>query len=122
MKPKESLRDYVRRVIAQKGLSHVKVAERARKLGHDLSPGTVNTVIQATVVSPKVSTLQALAAGLGEPEDDLFALARGKQPASTGEWASIESEYKHLSESDKKELRPVIEMLKQEIHRRLKTS
>jgi hypothetical protein len=34
----ESPEDYVRRVIAEKGLSHAKVAQRARQLGGELSP------------------------------------------------------------------------------------
>lgn len=123
--PRESLQDYVRRIIREKNLSHVKVSERSKKLGKKLglgiSPAVVNTIIQGTVDSPKVSTLQGLALGLGEPEDLIFELARGKQISTTGEWAAIQFEHDQLSESDKKELRPTIEMLKREIHLRLKT-
>lgn len=120
----ETLSDYVRRIAAAKGLSHLKIADRAKKLGGTLSGGYVNSVIQGHVKSPKVETLQNLAAGLGEPEDDIFEIARGRQLSDDagfrlGVFAMLHRECSKLSEEDKKAVQPFIDLLKREIQNRL---
>lgn len=121
----ESLGDYVRRISASKpGMSHVKIAERAKRLGGTLSAGYVNSVIQGHVKSPKVETLQNLALGLGEPEDDIFEVARGKQLSDDagfriGVFAMLYREFQKLSEDDKKAVQPFVDLLKREIQSRL---
>lgn len=123
---RETLRDYVRRIVTSKpDMSHVKVAKRAKKLGGDISSGYVNTVIQGLVKDPGVSSLKSLALGIGEPEDDLFDIARGRQLAEDAAYresvfAMLYNEYSHLSKEEKREMQPLIEMLKHEIQRRLK--
>lgn len=122
-KNKETLRNYVKRIIAEKGLSHVKVAERARALGGTLSAGYVNSVIQGHVKSPKVETLQNLALGLGEPEEDLFEIARGLQLADDagfrlGVFAMLHRELSRMSGDNRKEVAPFIDLLKREIQNR----
>lgn len=121
----ETLSDYVRRISASKpGMSHVKIAERAKKLGGTLSAGYVNSVIQGHVTSPKVQTLQNLALGLGEPEDDIFEVARGKQLSDDagfrlGIFAMLYREFQKLSDEDKNAVQPFIDLLKREIQSRL---
>lgn len=120
----ETLSDYVRRIAASKSLSHVKIANQAKKLGGTLSSGYVNSVIQGHVQSPKVETLQNLALGLGEPEDDVFEIARGKQLSDDagfriGVFAMLHRQCEKLSEEQKKEVQPFVELLKREIQRRL---
>lgn len=121
----ETLSDYVRRISASKpGMSHVKIAERAKKLDGTLSAGYVNSVIQGHVKSPKVETLQNLALGLGEPEDDLFEVARGKQLSDDaafriGVFAMLHREFQKLSDKDKAAVQPFIDLLKREIQSRL---
>lgn len=123
---RESLRDYVRRIVTSKpDMSHVKVAKRAKKLGGDISAGYVNTVIQGLVKDPGVSSIKSLALGIGETEDDLFEVARGKQLADDAGYresvfAMLYNEFSHLSKEEKREMQPLIEMLKHEIQRRLK--
>ena len=124
-KSAENLSDYVRRIAAEKGLSHVKIADRAKRLGGTLSPGYVNSIIQGHVKSPKVETLQNLALGLGEPEEDLFEIARGKQLSDDaafrlGVFAMMHRECNKLSEEDKEAVKPFIELLKREIQSRVK--
>lgn len=125
MKHRETLKDYVRRIVTTKpDMSHVKVAKRAKKLGGDISAGYVNTVIQGLVKDPGVNSVKSLALGLGEPEDDVFEIARGKQLAEDAAYresvfAMLYHEYSHLTKEDKRELQPIIEMLKREIQRRL---
>lgn len=120
----ESPSDYVRRIIAEKGLSHVKVAQRAKALGGELSPGYVNSIIQGHVKSPSVDMIKNLALGLGEPEDDVFDVFRGMSRAEDaslrrGFWASLANEAEQLgSETDKREIRVMAEALKREIQRR----
>jgi transcriptional regulator with XRE-family HTH domain len=123
-KPPENLSDYVRRIAAEKGLSHVKIADRAKALGGTLSPGYVNSIIQGHVKSPKVETLQNLALGLGEPEEDLFEIARGKQLSDDaafrlGVFAMLHRECQKLSEADKEAVKPFVELLKREIQNRV---
>ena len=119
----QTLSDYVRRIAAAKSVSHVKIAERAKHLGGTLSAGYVNSVIQGHVKSPKVETLQSLALGLGEPEDDVFEVARGKQLADDagfriGVFAMLHREFQKLSDEDKKAVQPFIDLLKREIQSR----
>lgn len=123
-KAAETLSEYVRRIAAQKGLSHVKIAERAKRLGGSLSAGYVNSVIQGHVRSPKVETLQSLALGLGEPEDDIFEVARGKQLSEDagfriGVHAMIHRETQKLSDEDRKAIQPFLDLLKREVQSRL---
>jgi hypothetical protein len=124
MKRRETLSDFVLRIMREKGISNVKVSKRARALGADLSPAFVQTVIQKSTESPGVQKVKALALGLGEPEDLLFEIARGRQ-LSDESWfkgsvfATMANEFRRLSDADKRELLPTVEMLKREIERRL---
>lgn len=123
-KTRETLSQYVRRIATVKGLTHVKLAQRAKALGGELSAGYVNSVIQGHVKSPKVETLQSLALGLGEPEDDLFEIARGKQLAEDagfrlGMWAMLHREFQKLPSDKQKEIQPLLDLLKREIQGRV---
>lgn len=70
---KETLMDYVRRVMDEKGLKPGDVQRNSRG---KISDSYVNTIL----TEPKnlsVEKLKALALGLGVPEDDVFDVARG---------------------------------------------
>lgn len=71
----ETLPDYVRRVIHEKGLNYREVARRS---GGAISHGAVGHIVNGVSTDVRKDTLQALAKGLGVPEDELFAVARGK--------------------------------------------
>lgn len=69
---------YILRVIEEQGLSHVKISDRARRAGYSLSAGYINSLAQGHIDSPSVRMVQALAVGLGRPEDEVFEVFRGK--------------------------------------------
>jgi transcriptional regulator with XRE-family HTH domain len=125
MKKQESPQDYINRVMQELGLSHRRVAERARKLGHKLSAGYVHNIASGIVDNPSIRLVQAIAAGLGKPEDELFAMFRGKQLIEGDAYRDslfgvLGAEFNCLSPQDQKELRPAVDMLHHEILRRLK--
>lgn len=124
MKTKESPQDYVNRVMKEGGLTHLKVAQRAQKLGYKMSHGYVHNIARGTADNPSVNLVQALAAGLGRPEEEVFAVFRGKQiedeAGFKNSWfARVYAEYRELSDADQKEMRSLLEMLQREIQRRL---
>ncbi|HEX6624046.1 MAG TPA: helix-turn-helix domain-containing protein [Pyrinomonadaceae bacterium] len=76
----EDLADYVRRVRYEKGLSQRDVEVRS---GGGISKGYIGQIETREVLGHSVTPqkLQALAAGLGISEDELFAVARGVSSA-----------------------------------------
>src|SRR5688500_17821009 len=72
---RESLSDYARRVINDKGLNYREVARRS---GGGISHATVGDIVKGDPRSYGTETLRALAKGLGVSEDEIFAVARGK--------------------------------------------
>lgn len=73
---RETLSDYVRRVINEKGLNYREVARLSGAISH----ATVGDIVNGIPRNYGTDTLRALAKGLGVPEDELFAAARGKKP------------------------------------------
>lgn len=125
MKPRETPQQYVNRVMSEEGLTHWQVAQRAQKLGHKISHGYIHNIARGTVDNPSIKLIQALAAGLGKPEDEVIDVFRGKQlheeVGFKNSWfARLWGEYKELNDADQKEMRTVLEMLQREILRRLK--
>lgn len=70
---RESLPDYVRRVAKEKGLSYRQVARRG-----GISAPSISDILSGKTKKVKLETLKALAKGLEVPEDEIFAIARGK--------------------------------------------
>jgi transcriptional regulator with XRE-family HTH domain len=64
---------YVRKIAHEKGLSASDIQKRARG---KISFGYVNDIINERTTNPSVEKLQALALGLGVPEEDIFRVAR----------------------------------------------
>lgn len=120
----ESPQEYVNRVMQQAGMTHRRIADRARALGHKLSAGYVHNIASGLVDNPSIRLVQALAAGLGRPEDEVIAVFRGKQIAGDAAFQNslfgvMGAEFSTLGPKDQKELRLAIEMLHNEIRRRL---
>src|SRR5947209_2606346 len=113
----ESLDQYARRVIKEKGLS---LSDVERRSGGSISDSYVCGIINGNVGSLTITKLKALALGLGVPEDELFAVARGQSPQDNQEFwestfASLFDKYKHLSDEDKKEVFKLLEVVDREI-------
>lgn len=120
-----TLQDYVNKVFDEtEGLSEVKASNRATRLKHKISPGYISNIRTGKAKNPTIELLQGLAAAIGRPEDDVIAIARGKQLSQHGEFqeslfAVLWNEYKQLTATQKKEVRHLVEMLQREIQRRL---
>lgn len=71
----ESLADYVRRVRNEKDLSTPDIE---RQSGGRITDAYVSRIENGYVKNVSPEKLQALAKGLGVPEDEIFAVARGK--------------------------------------------
>jgi transcriptional regulator with XRE-family HTH domain len=76
---RETLSDFVRRVIKEKDLNYREVARRA-----GVSHGKIGDVINKPEQDVGIGTLKAIAKGLGVPEDLLFEIAR-EMPAESGD-------------------------------------
>jgi transcriptional regulator with XRE-family HTH domain len=119
----ESPQEYVNRIMQEQGFTHRKVAERAKALGHKLSGGYVHNIASGDIDNPTVKLIKALAAGLGRPDDEVFAKFRGQTPTESGEYkeslfAALWAEYQNLPAKEQRELRTAIDMLQREIQRR----
>lgn len=120
-----TLQSYVNKVFEETSeLSEVKAAQRAKRLGHKISPGYISDIRTGKAKNPSITLLQALAAAIGRSEDEVIAAARGKQLSQTREFqesvfAMLWNEYSHLSATQKKDVKPLLEMLHREIQRRL---
>lgn len=76
----ETLADYIRRVRNDKGLSTQNVEEASRG---GITDGYVNRIENGYIKNVSPEKLKALAKGLGVPEAEVFAVARGaKQKGS----------------------------------------
>lgn len=73
----ENLSDYVRRVRQEKGLSTLVVE---RNSGNQITDGYVSQIENGYVKNVSPKKLQALAKGLSVPEEEIFAVARGRAP------------------------------------------
>jgi len=71
----QGLAAYVSEQMQRQNLSLHDVAKRS---GGRISHATVGNILNVTSKEVKSSTLAGLAKGLGVPEDEIFAVARGK--------------------------------------------
>lgn len=71
----ESLGDYVQRIRNERNLSLMDVSRRSGGL---IANAHISRIENGWVKSVGIEKLRALAKGLGVPEDEIFAVARGK--------------------------------------------
>lgn len=74
---KETLSQYVSRVIAEKGLS---LSEVKLISGAKITDGYIRSIMKGRAKNPSVEKLKALALGLGVAEEEIFRVARGLTP------------------------------------------
>lgn len=76
----ETLPDYVRRIRGERGLSCVDVQRKSARAGRKIAASYVNRIENGVAKRPSNDRLLALAHGLGVPEEELLAVARGAVP------------------------------------------
>jgi transcriptional regulator with XRE-family HTH domain len=78
---RETLAQYVTRIIKEKDLKHHEVKELS---GGRITDGYVRGIMSGKASNPSVDKLKALAQGLGVLEDEIFRVARGLPPQGDG--------------------------------------
>lgn len=118
---RETLADYVRRVVRDKNLSYRQVAQ----LSNDaISHATVSDIINGRINNPSTSTLVGLAKGLGVPVEEVFAVARGKSPTEDPDYknwkyAALFDDAKKLTPEQMREFEHLMEIARREVTRML---
>jgi transcriptional regulator with XRE-family HTH domain len=117
----EALSDYVRRIAFEKRLSYREIAKRT---GQRISHGTVSDIINRRSKDIKAETLKALAVGLGVPEEEVFAIARGKDPEGNPnfkkwKFAALFDEAEQLTPEQMAKFEILMEMARREVQRML---
>lgn len=84
----ETLSQYVKRILKEKQMTMKNVQERSEG---GIADAYVGSIVSGVAKNPSVDKLKALAQGLGEPEDDVFKVARGlpldhEEEASRDPW------------------------------------
>ncbi|MEW6207665.1 MAG: helix-turn-helix transcriptional regulator [Acidobacteriota bacterium] len=113
----ESLSRFVRRILNERRLTFSDVELRA---GGEITDGHVANILAGDSFNLRIQTLKALARGLGVAEERLVAIARGL----SGDYEFKESDfialfrrYETLSETDKVEVRAILNTMSREIER-----
>ena len=98
---RESLPDYIRRVVNEKGLTYREVARRS---GGGITAPSISAIISGQTRNIKSSTITALAKGLGVSAEEVFAIARGKSTSGDLQLNEIRLlEYFRLLPADKQD-------------------
>ncbi|MGH9840071.1 MAG: helix-turn-helix domain-containing protein [Blastocatellia bacterium] len=117
----ETLAQFVRRNLREKGLSYAGVQRRA---GGAISKGYICDIGNGLEVSLTVKKLQALARGLDVPEDEIFTIARGaafnQRNLDTSRFALMYFRYHRLPEEDRQAVDLLLDAVDREIEWRRK--
>lgn len=119
----ESVEDYLKRIMREKGLDPKQIAAKANKRGLKISEGYIGNLAYGAAANPSISIVKALAYGLGEPEEDVFRVLSGK-PVEQSSRAFRESvfyamweAYEQLAEEDKTRVDVLLDTLRNEARR-----
>lgn len=117
----ETLADYVRRVRVQ--VKDFSLSEVKRNSNNEIDGSYVSRIENGQIKNVTPEKLSALAKGLQVPEDELFAVARGKHLSqveiSNAHLARLCKTFERLPDASKQELLPVVKMIADEVDRRL---
>ena len=70
----ETLGQYLKRIMSEKRLTMIDVQERSDR---KITDAYIANLVKGIASNPSVDKLKALAVGLGEPEENVFKIARG---------------------------------------------
>lgn len=117
----ESFGEFIARILREKKLSLSDVERRTQRA---ISDSYLSYIIQEKGRNLTLRKLKVLADGLGVPEIMILEAACGIpliDPTDLlgSEFAHVMYKYDHLSDQDKMELRPTLQILCREIERRL---
>ncbi len=117
----ETLPDYIRRVMRDKDLTFSQVAALSNNA---ISQGHLNDLVKGNSSNPTVAVLKGLARGLGVSEDEIFAVARGKD-ARAGETDELAARFYTIGDKvrtisaspSREELRSLARFIDNEVER-----
>jgi transcriptional regulator with XRE-family HTH domain len=121
---KEDLSEFVRRIMTEENVSQRNLVERAERKGYKITQSYISQIISGTASNITIEKLQALAAALNRPEEELFDIARGGRadPRSIKDAviSSLFLKFNQLPDEDKKEMALLLKALDREIEERLR--
>lgn len=115
----ESFSHYLDRIMRDEGLSSYDVERRS---GNGVSQTQVSRLQRGENKNPTTKTLAAIAKGIGRPEEEVFAVARGltKQPDIKHErLLSIDSAYDKLPLEERGNIDNLLDIIEREVARLL---
>ncbi len=121
---KEDLSEFVRRIMTEEDVSQRNLVERAERKGYKITQSYISQIISGTASNITIEKLQALAAALNRPEEELFDIARGGKadPRSIKDAviSSLFLKFNQLPDEDKREMALLLKALDREIEERLR--
>lgn len=114
----KSLADFVRNVMEEKHLTSREVETRS---GNTITHSYVNKIKNGDAKNPSTPLIQALAKGLGEPEEIIFALVRGKiadkEKIVDEKFENLGLRFSGLPASKKEKAQALIDLMDRELER-----
>ncbi len=121
-----TLSEYVRQVMREENISQRHLVERAERRGFKITQSYISQIISGAASNVTIEKLQALAAALNRPEEELFDIARGGKTdprvLSDAVVTSLLAKFSRLPEEDKNEMTILLKALDREIEDRLRKS
>ena len=121
-KVSEDLSEYVLRIMRETGTTQREITEKAERRGYKIAQSYISMIISGAAQNISVEKLQALAAGLNRPEEEVFAVARGgrtEEKIKDAAASALLYKYQQLSDRDKTEIETLLRALDREIEDRL---
>ena len=119
----ESLSEFIRRIISEENLSQRQMVERAVRRGYRITQSYISQIMSGIATNVTIEKLQALAAGLNRPEEELFDIARGGKTEDRvlldATISSLLVKFRQLSDQDRSEITILLKALDREIEDRL---
>jgi transcriptional regulator with XRE-family HTH domain len=121
MRKPQGLDGFVRRIMKEKDLTLSDVELRAEG---NISDSYVSGISAGNITNLSIAKLRALARGLGVAEAQIFSVACGisfpeVEEFRESDFGQLFLKYTELTDDDKEQLCPILDMLDREIDRRL---